>query len=244
MFIFSLILLMVFIFGGLAFFLRHLLTRNISSATSHLQRMLKDTEGKEEKIKKKIEEAEKQCKEILEKAEKEAFDLKEKAVKDMNEERDKIIEEAHRQSDELIERAHKTCDAIKQELEENIKKQAIDFAEILACRAIPENLKNDMHIIWLDSLIANGIEGLDRLTIPRELHELQLHTAFALTDEQRTQLKSKLEEILERELEIKEEVNPELVAGVIIKMGNLEFNGSFSVSVKDLADKIYQEEDE
>ena len=71
MFIFSLILLMVFIFGGLAFFLRHLLTRNISSATSHLQRMLKDTEGKEEKIKKKIEEAEKQCKEILEKAEKE-----------------------------------------------------------------------------------------------------------------------------------------------------------------------------
>lgn len=243
MFVISLILLMVVIFGGLAFFLRHLLTRNISSATSHLQRMLKDTAGKEEQIKKKIEEAELKYKEILDRAEKEAAELKEKAAKEIDTQRDQVIEQAHKQSEELIERAHKTCEAIKQELQKNINEQAIELAQDLACEIIPEDIAQAMHNKWLESLIASDIEGLDKLKISQELHTVEVLTAFALNDDQRNRLKDSLQKKLEREIEMKEELKTDLVAGIVVRFGNLVFDGSFSDKVKELANESLQGQD-
>ncbi|MFH1093891.1 MAG: F0F1 ATP synthase subunit delta [Candidatus Omnitrophota bacterium] len=234
MFVVSLILLMVAIFSGLAFFLRHLLTRNISNATSHLQRMLKDTAGQEEKIKKKIEEAELKYKETIEKAKKDAVELKEKAVRKIDEERDIIIEQAHQQSEAIIERAHNTSDLTKAELQIRINEKAIVLARELACQVIPQDIAQRMHIMWLDALIAGGIEGVDKLKIPEDAHSVEIICAIALTDEQRNNIKMKLQKILEREIEIMEKVDPDLVAGVVINIGNLVFDGSFKEKVKEL----------
>ena len=151
---------MIVIFGGLAFFLRHLLTRNISSATSHLQRMMKDTAGQEEKIKKKLEEADQKYKETLAAAQKEAAELKEKAEKEIEEERNNIIEHAHKQSEEIIERAHNTAEVIKLELQAHINEKAIIMAREIACQTIPADVVLSMHEKWLDALIKKGIEKL------------------------------------------------------------------------------------
>ena len=234
MFVVSLILLMVFLFGGLAFFLRHLLTRNISNATSHLQRMLKDTAGQEEKIKKKIEEAELKYKETIEKAKKDGVEIKAKAAQEIDEERNNIIEQAHQQSEAIIERAHSTCDLIKTELQTHINEKAIILAKELACQVIPENITQSMHVMWLDTLIAGGIEGIDKLKIPEQVHQVEITSAITLTDEQRSNLKNKLQEVLDRGIEIIEKVDPDLVAGVVINMGNLVFDGSFQAKVKEL----------
>jgi len=217
MFIISLILLMVAIFGGLAFFLRHLLTRNISNATSHLQRMLKDTAGQEEKIKKKIEEAELQYNETIEKAKKEGVEIKAKAAQEID-----------------IERANSTCEVIKTELQTHINEKAIVLAKELACLVIPQNIAQSMHVIWLDALIAGGIEGIDKLKIPEDVHQVEITSAVTLTDEQRNNLKNKLQEVLEREIEIIEKIDPALVAGIVINIGNLVFDGSFQAKVKEL----------
>ncbi len=234
MFVFSLILLQVVIFGGLAFFLRHLLTRNMTNATSHLQGMLKDTAGKEAQIKKKIEEAELKYQETIEKAKKEAVELKEKGVQEIEEERNRIIEQAHQQSEQIIERAHSTCDLIKTELQTHINEKAIVFARELACHVIPQDIAQSMHVMWLDALIAGGIEGVDKLKISEDVHQVEVLSAIALTDEQQNNLKMKLREVLEREIEIVEKVNPDLVAGVVVNIGNLVFDGSFAGKVKEL----------
>ncbi len=234
MFIVSLILLMVVIFSGLAFFLRHLLTRNISNATSHLQRMLKNTAGQEEKIKKKIEEADLQYKEILDKAQKDVVDLKEKTLKGIEEERNNIIEQAHQQSEAIIERAYSTCDLIKAEMQTHINEKAIILAKELACHVIPRTVAQSMHVMWIDALIAGGIEGVDKLKIPEDVRQVEIISAIALTDEQRNNLKIKLQEILDRDIELNERAGPDLIAGVVINIGNLVFDGSFAEKVKEL----------
>lgn len=234
MFVVSLILLMVAIFAGLIFFLRHLLTRNITSATSHLQRMMKDTAGQEAKIKKKTEEAELKCQETIEAAQKEAVELKEKATQEIEKERDRIIEQAHKQSEQIIERADSTCDLIKAELQTHINEKAIVLARELACRVIPQSVVQSMHVLWIDELLSGGIEGVDKLKIPDDVHQVQLLCAISLTDEQKDKFKIKLQEVLERDIEIIEKVNPDLIAGVIINIGNLVFDGSFAEKVKEL----------
>ncbi len=234
MFVFSLILLQVLIFGGLAFFLRHLLTRNMTRATSHLQGMLKDTAGKEAEIKKKIEEAELKYQEILDKAKKEVVELKEKAAQEIEEERNSIIEQAHQQSEQIIERAYNTCDLIRAELQTHINEKAIVLARELVCHVIPQDVVQNMHVMWLDALIKGSIEGVDKLKIPDELHQVEVVSAIALTAEQRSNLKMKLQEVLDRQIEMLERVDPDLVAGVVVNIGSLVFDGSFSEKVKEL----------
>ena len=119
-------------------------------------------------------------------------------------------------------------------MQAHINEKAIVLAKELACRVIPQNIAQSMHVMWLDALIAGGIEGVDKLKIPEDVHQVEIISAITLTDEQRNNLKNKLQEVLDREIEIIEKVDPDLIAGVVINMGNLVFNGSFAEKVKEL----------
>jgi F0F1-type ATP synthase membrane subunit b/b' len=225
--IISLILLQIFIFAGLAFFLRHLLTRNVTSATSHLQGMIRDNTEKQDEIKKKLGESKKQYEDTIRKAEKEAQDIKERYQKALEAERDKIISQAHEQSEELLDRADKTCEAINAELDKRVNARAVERAGDLVCKVLPPEVCRVMHALWMDALIAEGLSGIDRLRVPEEVNSAEVLTAFALSDEQKQKLLKKLEEGLDRSIGIHEKVQPELIAGMTISIGNLVFDGSF-----------------
>jgi len=235
MFIFSIILLQIFIFAGLAFFLRHLLTRNVSSATSHLQGMIKDNTEKQEEVKKQLEDAQKQAKETIKDAEKEAEDLKEKLRKGLEDERDKIVSEAHMHSEEVLERANKTVQARRDELEKEINLKAIEHSGELICKVLPLDTCRMIHGNWVQSLINEGLESLDRLRVPEDVAMAKVHTAFSLTDEEKAQLQQHLKEKLYRDIGIEEETKPELIAGIVIVLGNLIFDGSFANKIQEVA---------
>lgn len=237
MVIISIILLQIFIFGGLAFFLRHLLTRNVTSATTHLQGMIKDNTEKQEEINKKLQEAEKKRQEILKNADREAKRLKAALMKEMEVERDKILEEAHEHSKELIDRANKTCKAIEKEMELNVNKQAIGKAGELICKVLSADICQILHAQWLELLVSDGLSALDRLRVPEEITRAEICTAFALTEEQRKKLLDRLKEKLERDIMINEQVDSKLVAGLIITLGNLVFDGSFLNKVKEIVNE-------
>lgn len=234
MFIISLILLQLFIFAGLAFFLKNLLTRNVTSATSHLQDMIRDNTKKQEEIKKRLEESQRNSREILEKARKEAEELKEMTKKDIDAAREHIIEQAHRQSEELIVRANKTCEMLQAEMDKHINEQALLRAGELICKVLPADICRTMHDEWLQALIATGLSGLDRLRIDAQVNSAKISTAFALSAEQKEQLRLQFKRTLDRDLEIEETVSPELVAGMALSLGNVVFDGSFVNKVREV----------
>jgi len=234
MFIVSIVLLMVFIFGGMFFFFYQLMTRNFSSATSHLQRMVRDNSDKQEDIQKKLDEAKKNYDETVKKAHKEAEDLKEHAQKAVEAERDKIISLAHAQSEELLDRASKTCAAIQADLDRKINERALERCGELICQVLPEEVCRMLHTMWVEALIDTGLSGLDRLRVQDEVTFAEVQTTFALSDEQRQRLQAKLLEGLDRNLEIRETARPELVAGMVITVGNLVFDGSFVNRIREV----------
>ncbi|MBU1086225.1 MAG: F0F1 ATP synthase subunit delta [Candidatus Omnitrophica bacterium] len=239
MFIISLILLLAFIFGGLAFFLNYMLTRNVTSATSHLQGMIKENTEKQEEMQKKIEQAEKEYAVKIKKAKEEAEQIEKECRKAIEQERDKIISQAHEQSEELMTRAKKTCETILADMDKNVNEKAVDRAAELICKVLPEKKCYDIHVEWVRSLINQGLNSLERLRIPGDVSQVEVITAFALTDQEKTDLHKQLQDHLDLNLSIVEKVQAEIVAGIIINIGTLVLDGSFANKIREVAHESF-----
>jgi len=231
MFIFSLILLQLVVFAGIGFFLKHLLTRNVTNATTHLQDLTEQYNKKQEEVEKKLSEIDEQYKETMRRANKDTETLKVTARKETEEEREKVLEDAHKQSDELMKRANESYNMIKKELEQHIDERAIELAKELVPKMLPDQVRISLHKMWVEALIVNGVSGIERLNVSEDIKQAEVHTPFPLNESDIKSLSKTLEEKLNRKLIINETIRPELVAGIVINIGNLVLDGSFLMKI-------------
>lgn len=235
MFVVSLILLQVFIFTGLIIMFRRIMTKNVASATEHLEELNQSYTQKEMELNKRLDEAKQKSQELLTQAQEEAQNLKAQTIKDVEIEREKIISEARRQNDEIIAQAEKSRQALIAELEERIARDAIDKACQLIQDALPEQFKQDVHTHWLEELIKDRFQELERLRLPEDIQEIKITSAFALNEEERRALLKRVKSILGRDVTLKEEVDPRVVAGVIITIGSLILDGTLKNRIQEQA---------
>ena len=234
MFIISLILLQIIIFAGLAFFLKHLLSKNVTNATSHLQGMIRENTEKQDAMNKKLEDTEKECEDKLKKAKEEAEQMQRHTRKELEAEREKILAQAHAHSEELMSRAKKTCDNIMADIEHQVDEKAIARSAELVCKVIPEKNRYDMHTEWVRALVGEGMDSLDRLRIPDDVSTVQVITAFPLTEQEKSDLHNHLQVYLKKELILVEKLQPEIVAGIIVNIGTLVLDGSLASRVREV----------
>jgi ATP synthase F1 delta subunit len=233
MLIASLILFQILIFVALIFIFRKVMTKNVVSATRHIEELNQDYTKKEQEINRQLEETKLKSQEIINKAQEEAEKLKTQIIKEAESERDKIIGQARTQSTEIIQQADKSRQSLLQEVEERIDKEAINKACQLIQDTLPEQFKQNVHLHWVEELIEDGFSSLERLRIPQDLQEVKITSAFSLNTEQRKNLIKKLKDVFGREVNLKEEVDPKVVAGLIISMGSLVLDGSLRNKIKE-----------
>lgn len=66
----------------------------------------------------------------------------------------------------------------------------------------------------------------------------EVRTAVPLTDEMREQIRQRLEVVLSRKVRIREQVNPSLVGGVVVRVGDTVFDGSVSNRLQMMARQV------
>jgi F0F1-type ATP synthase membrane subunit b/b' len=238
MLIISLILFQVFIFVGLIFMLRRIMTKNVTDATRHLEELNQDYTNKEQEVNRQLQEAQQKSQNILKEAQGEAVKLRAQIIKEAESERDKILEQARTQSDTIIQQADKSRQALISELEERIEKEAINKACELMQATLPEQFKQDVHLYWVKELLENGFSQLEHLPLPQGIQEIKLTSAFPLTEEQRKNLSKKIKDVLGYETVLKEETEPKVVAGLIITIGSLVLDGSLKNKIKERAKSV------
>jgi len=226
MLILSLILFQIFIFIGLIFIFRRMMTKNVISATKHIEELNQEYTKKEQEINRQLDEAKVKSESILKTAQEEAEKLKAQIIKEAESQRDKIIDQARTQSTEIIQQADKSRQSLLSEIEERIEKEAINKACQLLQDTLPEEFKQNVHTHWVGELIKDGFNSIEQLRIPQDLQEVRVICAFTLNGEQRRDLLKKLKDVFGREVTLKEEVDPKVVAGLIISMGSLVLDGS------------------
>jgi F0F1-type ATP synthase membrane subunit b/b' len=207
----------------------------VSSATSHLDNLAGEYAQKEEAIKKQYEEAKRQSLEILENAKKDAQQKKEDILKQAQEEKNKILAEAQAKAEEMIQQADNARLALLGELNQKIDEKAVLKAFQLLQAALPENIRTDIHERWVEDLITNSFEQLNRLKVPEGIKEIKVVTAFALSQKQRTALASKIKEKLGYEVTLIEENDPSLIAGLVVSIGSLLLDGSLRFKIQEIA---------
>lgn len=232
-----LIALQVIIFGGLIYAFRRIFSYNVLSATKHLEVLSQDFNQKQEILKKKLEEAERIYQEKLIDAQDVANQVKAKAVTEAQQEKDKIIQQARKQGEDIVQQADKTSQLLAAELDERVKRESIVYAVELIQHVIPARLREETHSREVADLIEIGLRQLDNLQVSGDVTEIRITSAFALTDKERSAIQNKLRERIKREINFKEEVNPQLVAGVVVNIGSLVIDGSLKYKVQEAAKK-------
>ena len=235
MLIASLILFQLIVFAALVVVLKRVLTKNIVSATGHLDELNQDYLKKEEDLKRRIEEAAQKSDEMIRKAEEEAGTIRKKSAEAARAESENMILQARAKGDEIMKQAEKSRQTLLEEMGQRITVGAIDKATELIQNTLPQKLREDAHAEWVADLMEEGLAQLKNARLEQDVREIKVVSAFSLGDELYKALSKKLRSILGTDLPIKEEVDPRIVAGMVIHIGNLVLDGSLKNKIQEKA---------
>jgi F0F1-type ATP synthase delta subunit len=239
MIIIPLIALLVIVFTVVIIIFQRIMKQNVVLATRHIDELSQDYTKKDKEIDSRLEETKQKCKEMIDQARQEAQNIKEQVIKEAQTERDKILAQARTHSEEMIEQADKSRQLLLSEISERINKEATDKACELIQNALPDRFKQEAHLHWVEELISSDFNELERLRIPKDIREMKIVSAFALSEGQRKILSKKLKDVLGHDIVPKEEVDPKLVAGIIIHIGSLVLDGSLKNKIQERAKNIH-----
>lgn len=228
-------MLQLIIFAVLIFVFRRIMAQNVVVATKHLDELSQDYAEKEREVNQQLEEANTKAQEIVSSAQNEAEKIKTDTLKQADEERERIIREARVQAAEMMQQADKSRNQLISEIEERIAREAINRASELVYDTIPEEFLRLVHSQWVEDLIENSFSQTERLRLPEKLEEVKVTSAFALSEEQRKKISKKLKDAFGSEVTVKEQVDPKVVAGLVISIGSLVLDGSLKNKIREKA---------
>jgi len=231
----SAIILIIFVFIVLVVMLRKIMTQNIISATQHIDELNQDYIKKDEDASRRWEEVKQKADSVIRQAQEEGEKTRMDLINGAQAEKEQVLKQARAKGEEMVQQAEKSCHAMLSEIEERISREAMSKAVGLIHDVLPDKFKQSVHNEWVDGLIANGFKHLHNISIPDNVSEILIVAAFALTDVQRQGLIEKLSSVLKRPVTLREEVEPRLVAGLIITIASLVFDGTLKNKIMEKA---------
>lgn len=237
MIVIPLLIVLLCVFAGLVFFIRHILGRHISRATGHLQELSREYAIKQEEANKRLQQAKEESEKLLLASKQQAEQIKEKILREAEEMKSKILEEAKQTKKEIVEKAQRNYEFLKNELEQKIEEKAKEKACQLIGGALPEAILRDIHQRLMQESTQKEFQ-LGRLNIPEDISEVKVISAFALTDSQRQDLMVRLKKQMTNNFSLVEELDSSLMAGFIIGIGHIVIDASLKNRIQNVARNI------
>ncbi len=224
---FLLIFIQLAMFGILILLLRFLLKRHIGSALSRIEALTQEHTQKLSDAKKRMDEANAYYSGVLVKAKDDGERARQQLIAEGIKEKQETTEQAHKQAEEIVERAQTAADIMKQQLDQKIDEESAKKAYQVIGELLSGKMGEETHAQWVRELLKNGFERLNRLHVSDDVKEVKVISAFPLKPGEKTLLTSRLKEGLGREVRLSEEVNPELILGIYLTVGNVVIDGTF-----------------
>lgn len=231
---FQIIVLLMFASIGLIFFLRYILTRHFSNVSGRLEELTRDYANKQTELDKRFKLAKQEYQDTIIKAKKDATELRERILQEANAEKDRIIDEAHQRSEDMVEQAERTCEFLKKEIEQKIDQGSLDKACELLQNSLPDNFRKELHDLWMKES-SKGEFQIGRLNLPKDIKEVKIASAFPLTKQIREDLHGKFKKRLGSGIIFKEDIDSNLVVGLVITIGSVVIDASLKNKIQSVA---------
>ena len=219
------IVVQVVLFVVMVLVLKRVLLSDTLSAVNRLRDVESEVTKKEESVRRRIEEHEKDFQKKSGEAREALARERETSERELSKLKDSMIGEAKRESDRIIGEAQINKDKLRREIFDEMMTTAIDFSAQVFDLVFSEKTGSALNRQFVDELI-EALEGLDESTVTVEAGEGEVIASHPLEPPQRKRMEDVLVRKFGREIKIAEKVDPKLLAGLIIRLGGLEIDGS------------------
>jgi F0F1-type ATP synthase delta subunit len=205
--------------------LRILFYRHLNSALRRLRELQEEALAKEAKIKEELDRLKLVKLAEVEKGRIEARRLMEDAKKQSEALRTKLEDDARQESQKIIAQGKEIVDKMQKNLAASIEMRALNLAiEMIRYTFTEKGLESVQHQL-MEELVAE-IENLDKERVSVKSGRAKVISSSALTEDEKERIKKTLSSNLGYELIIEETIDPALVTGFIIQIGEFVIDGS------------------
>lgn len=220
--------------------LRQILLRDTMRAVARLR----DAEGelvkKEDQVRKRIEENEADFRRKSAEAQESLAQARDAMEKDMARTRETLVEEAKRERDRILDEAARNREKIRAELVREAAVKVIEDAARVYEMVFSHDIGEKLDQAFLDELLA-ALDEMDSGNITIQADAIEVASSHPLSEEHKDRIRALVRDKFGLSLEIRETLTPQLIAGIRIKMGSLEVDGSLSNRFREALEQLKNE---
>ncbi len=229
------------IFVGLIFIMRQFMKGHLSGAMGHLQKLNNDLLKQQAEFREKSAQAEKEYEMKLAKLQQDIAAEQTRA----REEAGKTIEETKKKAlgerEKIINEAVETREKMRKEIMADMEEQAIQYSKSV----ISQFFEGDLRALIHQALLSQALEGLKNISVENFQIKTDQAAELIVPEHLKPEIKEKIEkslhEKIKQKIQLKETVDPSIVAGMILKFGTFVIDGSLTNRLSEAAARLKKE---
>ncbi|MFH0924608.1 MAG: F0F1 ATP synthase subunit delta [bacterium] len=215
-----------------------LFSHHLSSALRKLQNLHQDNIEKEIALNAEIELAKKEREEGVIKGRQEAIQIRQQAKEETDKLREESSTKARQEAERIIELAKEEASRLKMQREKEVKNEVIVLAIELLRRFFSTNNYQQINQVILDEFkdTMTGIDIANKQGVP--FKKVYIISAIPISDVQKENIKAIIQSKVNYQLEFEEKVDNNIIAGLIVRLGDLELDGSIQTKLQRIVQNI------
>ena len=191
-------------------------------------------------VRKRIEENENEFRRKSAEAQEALVRTREAMEKDVSKSRDSLLEEARKERDRILDEANRAKEKLRQELIREAQIKTLDHAGRVYEMVFSAEIGKTLDHAFLDELLV-ALDEMDAGSITISASAIEVVCSHPLEASHSALLRAIVKRKFEVALDVLETVDPSLIAGVKIKLGSLEIDGSLKNRFNEAIEQLKSE---
>jgi len=231
MLLWQLIIIQVITFALLVFLLRQFLYKQVTRSLGRYQQLNQENLTREGELKRTREEMEQELQAKIAQHNEEVGRLRAAAEVDAQKTQEEILAKSKEEGKRILAEAEAKKERMRANLVSEMEEKALDLASDIIEHILTAQVTQGINHQLIDELIEE-IEKSDERRLQLDVETVEVAVPFPLTQVQQEKLKKILSAQMGRSVNVKETVDQEIVAGMVIRSGNLVLDGSLTNKLK------------
>lgn len=235
-----LVLVQLLVFVVMVVAMRRLLLRDSMKAVAKLQEAESELGRKEDAIRKRIEESEAEFRRKSAEAQDAVARSRETLEKELGRTRETLVEEAKRERDRIMEEATRNKERMRQELARDLEAKTLDNTGRICEMVFSDEMGQRLDQAFIDELLA-ALEEMDTSSITIAAEAVEITSSRPLSQTSKDRIRELVQRKFDVSLDVRESTQPSQLAGIRMKLGSLEIDGSLQNRFREAVDQLKQE---
>ena len=205
--------------------IKKLLLSDTLEAVKRIQAVEAEVRRKEESIRLEIQQHEKEFTRQKAEAEEELQRHKAQSEKEVMRLRDQMLSDARKEGDRIVGQAHKNEEKLRQKIVLEMDQKAVSFGGEIFQIVFGERVRAEVNRQFIEELM-DALKEIDDGSISVDVGDGEVTCSEAMDTEQKRRLEQTLSAKFGRAVTLSEKTDADLMAGLILKVGSLEIDGS------------------